>query len=303
MTDPTSPPPAAPSRAAMLPKGLAVVAGDRQGLAVALDWAATEGWRPGRHDAAAFEAVDPAGVLGLRDGGDVVTTLVAARYDASFGFLGLYITEPSRRGEGLGTVLFSAGLAHLTDVTCLGLDGVVERESVYASLGFTRAHLSQRWVTTAACPPVSEGRTVEARRLGAEVLGAYERGANVFPAPREGFLAAWLAAPESDARAVVDPAGAIRGYGVVRRCVTGAKIAPLFADDPVVAETLLDDLLARGAAWGPVSIDVPDPNDVGVELVRARGMVPEFACVRMYAGPDPGMALPRVYGITSFELG
>jgi hypothetical protein len=38
-------------------------------LEVVLDWAAGEGWNPGLHDAAAFAAVDPEGLLlGLVNG-------------------------------------------------------------------------------------------------------------------------------------------------------------------------------------------------------------------------------------------
>jgi hypothetical protein len=41
----------------------------RRDLEVVLDWAAGECWNPGRHDATAFEAVDPDGLLiGLVDG-------------------------------------------------------------------------------------------------------------------------------------------------------------------------------------------------------------------------------------------
>jgi hypothetical protein len=80
-------------------------------------------------------------------------------------------------------------------------------------------------------------------------------------------------------------------------------VAPLFADDPGTAAALLDDLLGLGAGWGAVSIDVPDPNEAGVDLVRARGMRPEFACVRMYSGAEPDIDVTRVFGFTSFELG
>lgn len=283
-----------------------VSAGDRAALDVALAWAADEGWRPGRHDAEAFAAEDPAGLLATRVGGRVVSTLTAVRYGDAFGFVGLFITDPAARGRGYGQAVWAAGMAHVDDLPCVGLDGVVARESLYAALGFRRAHLSQRWATAGGAlgSSVTERpATVDAHALGSAALADYERRVRAFPAPRPAFLSAWLAQPESVARAVVDDAGEVLGYGVVRPCSTGAKIAPLFADDADVATALLDDLLAAGAAWGEVSIDVPDPNEAGLALVRQRGMRPEFACVRMYRGADPDLDLDRVFGVTSFELG
>lgn len=291
--------------------------GDRAALDTALGWAAGEGWRPGRHDATAFAVVDPAGLMSTRVDDRVVSTLTAVRYSDDFGFVGLFITDPAERGRGHGQAVWAAGTEHLAGVTSVGLDGVVERESLYAALGYRRAHLSRRWAMPAEAPSprdgsvadaadpdaATPGRTVDARDLGASALAEYEVRARAFPVRREAFVAAWLELPESHARAVVAADGTVRGYGVVRRCSAGAKIAPLFADDPVTAASLLDTLLDLGSPWGEVSIDVPDPNEAGLALVQARGMRPEFACVRMYAGTAPGLDLRRVFGLTSFELG
>ena len=58
----------------------------------------------------------------------------------------------------------------------------------------------------------------------------------LFPLPaRESFLRAWLANPDAVSLAAV-VGGRLTGYGVVRKCVTGYKIGPLFADDPAVAD-------------------------------------------------------------------
>ena len=54
---------------------------------------------------------------------------------------------------------------------------------------------------------------------------------------------------------------------------------------------------------GPVFLDVPVPNTEGIALARDLGLEPVFETARMYRGPDPGLRLDRVFGITSFELG
>ena len=56
-------------------------------LALALEWAAAEGWNPGLHDAHCFYAADPQGFfVGERDGVPI-GCVSAVRYGSGFGFL------------------------------------------------------------------------------------------------------------------------------------------------------------------------------------------------------------------------
>lgn len=96
--------------------------------------------------------------------------------------------------------------------------------------------------------------------------------------------------------------GALTGWGLLRPCAKGFKIGPLFADDQATGERLLDGLMATVPGQG-VYLDVPDPNASAGLAARARGMTPVFETARMYAGQRPFLALDKVWGITSFELG
>jgi hypothetical protein len=99
------------------------------------------------------------------------------------------------------------------------------------------------------------------------------------------------------------------GYGVIRPAPAFAKIGPLFADTPEIAETLFRTLVAGLAAEADpgapfeVALDVPEPNAAAVALAERYGMKPSFETARMYTGPVRAVDLPTVYGITSFELG
>ena len=93
-------------------------------LALALEWAAAEGWNPGLYDAHCFYAADPQGFfVGERDGVPI-GCVSAVRYGSGFGFLGLYIVKAEHRGQGFGLELWRAALDHLGD-RVIGLDGVV----------------------------------------------------------------------------------------------------------------------------------------------------------------------------------
>jgi hypothetical protein len=108
--------------------------------------------------------------------------------------------------------------------------------------------------------------------------------------------------PDATGLACMD-GGRLAGWGLVRRCRQGHKIGPLNADTPAVAEALYAALCASVPAGEAVFLDVPLPNAAAQALAHAHGLQPVFHTARMYAGPAPTLALGRVFGVTSFELG
>ena len=268
----------------------------RAELDLALDWAAAEGWNPGRHDATAFHVTDPQGFLiGLVDGAPAAVISVVC-YDGSFGFLGLYIAAPAHRGQGHGLRLWEAGLAHL-DGCVVGLDGVVAQQDNYRRSGFVYGWPNYRF--GGRIEPRADPELVDARRVPFGDLLALDRA--MFPAPRPGFLAAWLAMPESRTLAL-HAGGRLVGLGTIRRCREGRKIGPLYAPDAAAAERILRTL-ALEAPEEELFVDVPGPNRAAMRLAESFGMTPRFETARMYRGEAPSLPLERIFGITTLELG
>lgn len=286
----------AASRRATSPMTYAIRTMSRAEVELALDWAAAEGWNPGLHDATPFHVADPTGFLvGLLDG-EPVATISVVRYPGGFGFLGLYIVAPELRGRGFGRALWEAGLARLQGCT-VGLDGVVAQQASYRRSGFARAWPSFRYGGVVAGR--DDPALVDARALPFDAVLALDRAQ--FPAPRPGFLAAWLAMPGSRSLALVED-GAVRGLGTIRRCRQGRKVGPLYAPDRAGAERLLLALAATAPGDG-IFLDVPGPNAAGTALAESLGLAPRFETARMYRGPAPPLPLARTFGITTFELG
>ena len=94
----------------------------------------------------------------------------------------------------------------------------------------------------------------------------------------------------------------LMGYGVIRRCRNGFKLGPLFAENAGVAEQLLLSLTAY-AKGEPVFLDVPEVNAAAVALATKYKMTRVFETARMYKGSAPAVALDKVFGVTTFELG
>jgi ribosomal protein S18 acetylase RimI-like enzyme len=266
----------------------------RAELDVALDWAAAEGWNPGLGDADCFWQADEAGFLGSFQGSRMVASISVVAYDAAFAFLGLYIVAPAFRGQGSGLKLWQAGMARLGK-RIVGLDGVVAQQETYARSGFRLAWRNYRY----------EGRgggseppgLVPLETVPFAELAAYDRG--LFAASRDRFLACWTS--RKPGLAIVEK-GKLRGFGIIRRCRTGWKIGPLFADSAAYAEALFAGLAAQAPAE-PIFLDVPQPNAAAVALAERHGMTPCFETARMYAGTRPELPLSRIFGITTLELG
>ena len=268
----------------------------RSELEVAIGWARDEGWNPGLHDATPFHATDPEGFLvGVLDGRPI-SSISVVRYGETFGFLGFYIVIPEERGRGYGYALWQAGMARLAG-RLVGLDGVPAQQDNYRRSGFELAYRNVRYGGTA--PAGGADGLRDARTVPFEQLLAFD--ARLFPAPRPGFLAAWISLPESRALAAVED-GELRGFGVRRRCGNGHKIGPLYATSRAIAERLFDGL-CEDVAGEPVFLDVPEPNAEAVALAEGRDLAPAFETARMYTGPAPALELTHLYGVTTFELG
>ena len=269
----------------------------RGDLDLALSWAAAEGWNPGLDDAAAFMAADPEGFLVADLDGVPAASLSIVRFGNDAAFLGLYICRPEYRGSGVGFALWQHGIAYLAPRTT-GLDGVPAQQDNYARAGFVMAHRNMRYSGEIA--PTGPDLTLAPDRAHIDAALSLDHAVTGFD--RADFLRNWICGDPSRISRVLIRDGALAGLGVLRACVSGWKVGPLFAIDRAAAETVLDGL-AHHAGGSRISLDVPDPNDDAVAVATDRGLEPEFETARMWRGPAPAQDLSRTFGLTTFELG
>jgi ribosomal protein S18 acetylase RimI-like enzyme len=268
----------------------------REELDLAVKWAASEGWNPGIHDAECFFDVDPAGFFVSELDGKVIATVSAPAYDDSFGFAGFYMVSPEQRGKGYGFELAQKALSYLGDQN-VGIDGVVAQQENYKKIGFKIAHRNIRYQTTGkgeipqGLVPVSDVPFEDILRLDRLC----------FPAPRSGFLRQWITRPGTVALAKMEE-GKLSGFGVLRPCLDGFKIGPLFAQNAPTADLLFRGLAAH-AKGEKLFLDVPETNPQAVELAEKYKMEKVFETARMYNRMEPDLKMEYIFGITSFELG
>lgn len=274
----------------------------RAELDTLVDWAAQEGWNPGLDDATVFWDTDPEGFVAAELDGVLIGGGSIVAYGRGFGFMGFFIVRPEHRSRGLGRRLWlhrrDRLLARLQPQATLGMDGVFTMQAFYARGGFAFSHRDLRFEGRGVATARAAG-LVDVRELPFDVLSRYDT--QHFAAPRERFLKGWIDLPHGTGLAAVTE-GALRGYGVMRRCRQGRKLGPLFADDPATAEALFTSLIAM-APGEAVFLDVPENNPQALALARRHGLKEVFGCARMYHGPPPALPQQRIYGVTTFELG
>ncbi len=268
-------------------------------LSTAICWAAREGWNPGLHDLDPFHGIDPDGYFMGWLGERPVASIACVRYGDSHGFIGFYMVEPTLRRHGLGLALWNAALDHVKGCV-VGLDGVVAQQDNYGRSGFELAWYNVRYRGWGRESVAQDRRVVSISSLPFARLAAYDQAFQ--PVARPVFLQAWVQMPQSHALGWWED-GELRGYGVIRACKEGYKLAPLCADTPAIAEALFDALCARVRKDEPVFMDVPECNLLATRLALSQGMEATFHTARMYRGPAPQLALSRLYGLTTLEVG
>lgn len=274
----------------------------REELDTAVEWAAKEGWNPGLHDADVFWQTDPDGYLALEKDGEMIGSGSIVSYDGNYGFMGFFIVKPEYRGKGLGTKLWfyrrDTLLSRLKPGAAIGMDGVFNMQPFYAKGGFKFSHRDLRMEGVAT--KMNYGDKVSKVEPGDfDLLSQMDK--ECFGFDRTKFLKGWLNLDDSSTFKYVDDSG-LKGFGVIRKCVKGYKIGPLFADSYDVADELFK-ALSSTVVGELVYLDIPEINKDAVKLAAFHSMKECFGCARMYYGAAPDLPYDRIFGVTTFELG
>lgn len=265
-------------------------------LEIAIQWAAQEGWNPGLFDLEAFYNTDPNGFFIAEIDKQPVATISAVIYDDKFAFWGFYIVKPDYRSKGYGLALFKHAMQYLGDRN-IGGDGVVVQLVNYKKFGFDIAYQNLRY------EGIAENRqscdTLDLKSIPYTTINEYDY--KMFLAPRAAFLNRWINMPESCALGMLKNEK-LTGYGVLRKCHSGYKIGPLFADDETIARNILN-ALTNNIVGEKFYLDVPEPNNAAVNIATEYNMKICFETARIYTKEPPKLPLNNIFGVTTFELG
>ncbi|WP_238858017.1 GNAT family N-acetyltransferase [Poritiphilus flavus] len=275
---------------------------NKSGLSALVGWAKEEGWNPGANDFEVFWKTDPDGYYGFYLENELIAGGAVISYDGQFGFMGLFIVRPDFRGQGIGKKLWYLRrdllVGRLKTGAAIGMDGVVDMQPFYEKGGFNIAFRDERYERLGQKMAVSTAISA----IGTEDFETLlDYDLECFGYDRKAFLKNWLLIPYSKAFKF-SVGNLVKGFAVIRKVNTGYKIGPLFADNDEIAEELYKACLSS-ANGQPVYLDIPVVNGGAVDLVKKYKAKYVFECARMYYGKPPEIALDKIYGITTFELG
>ena len=269
-----------------------------------VDWAESEGWNPGTHDAETLWKADQDAFLAMVVDEKLAGGGAIFRHSSSFGFMGLFIMTPEFRGQGLRRQLWVERRDRLRERLgekgVVGLDGVDAMLPFYARGGFEPAYRHCRFSLDVSGRSFEANRKV--RKIDHEIqreLLSFDQGC--FPGERSSYVSAWLQQPEALLLGSFE-GDLLNGYSVLRPCRSGWKVGPLYANGADAARALLQEC-CRLSSHGTVSIDVPENNVEGWKLCESLGMEQVFQCTRMYLGNAPDLHHDRIFGITCLEAG
>ncbi|SFD33123.1 GNAT family N-acetyltransferase [Pseudoalteromonas denitrificans] len=271
-----------------------------------LKWAELEDWNPGLYDYESFYAADNMGfLLGILNN-QPIACISIVKYPDNFSFLGFYIVKPEFRGQGYGFQLWQHAIKQLSKYN-IALDGVIEQQNNYKKSGFKFAYSNIRYqgisktntINTENSPQLLTDLLHYKPNIVNEII-SYDK--DFFPTDRRIFLKAWLNQTKSKVIIQLEK-GKISGYGVIRPCISGYKIGPLFANSPNIGESIYVSLINQVENNKKCYLDIPETNADALTLAKKYNMIKVFETARMYTLNEPEISSSRTFGVTTFELG
>jgi GNAT superfamily N-acetyltransferase len=271
-------------------------------LKILIKWAKNEGWNPGQYDAEVYWATDPNGFYGYFLKKSLIAGGAIVSYNNEFGFMGLFIVKPKFRANGIGRKLWYQRRdilrSRLNHNSSIGMDGVLDMQSFYKKGGFEFLFKDERYEKVGMKFHLNPNIT-NIKDADLHEIMNYDKQCFGFHRPQ--FLNPWIKLPENKNFKYVEK-NQLRGFSIVRKVSTGFKVGPLFADNTKIAEELYKACL-NSVIGEPLYIDIPMINQGAIQIINKYDAKYVFECARMYNGQAPQIAMEKVYGITSFELG
>jgi len=277
------------------------------------NWSRKEGFAPGIGDVGIYRHTDRQGLWVGWLGSKPIGCIAGVRYNAAYGFIGLFLVLPEHRGNGYGIELWKHAINYLDDLPCIGLEAALDRVEDYAGWDFHPSSSTTRWQFVGNGSIGLDGSKVdtkdddlillEDKLIPSEAVQAYD--AMREPSPRPHFLADWLKHPAGKVLALLDQSGTCHGFGRIRPCLLregeGWRIGPLLADSPKLSELLLRKLIDDHP--GVILLDSPGNNQFASSLFQKLGFSILSKTIRMYRGKQPPIPMNQVYGLACLELG
>lgn len=284
---------------------------EKKDLEMVMNWCKEEEWNVGKYDAAAYYTLDPKGHFLFLLDEQPVGAISIVRYSSQLLAIGPFIVKKEYRNKGYGAQIWQHAIELLENNSNASacLYSVPTQISRYASSGFKKDFHIQRWQKSFVKKTSNVEKTTEGLKqinsISIESIIEYDQ--SIFPASRKKLLAKFIQNEHIVGFASTDDNGKITGFGLIRPCIQGYRIGPLYADHIENAQKLFQILLDKANSC-PVFIDAPSYNPYIANFTSFFNLdrVPEADTVAMFRGEVPASLRAnshKNYTICSLEVG
>ncbi|BBB15137.1 GCN5-related N-acetyltransferase [Candidatus Rickettsiella viridis] len=281
-------------------------------LEMVMGWCKEEKWNIGKYDASFYHKLDPKGHFLLLENGQPVGAISIIRYSSQLFTIGPFIVKKEYRNKGYGAEIWQYAMRVLEknpDATAY-LHAVPPQIPRYARSGFKESFHIQRWQKTSTENSVANKDAINEgiknlNTVSSESIIEYDQ--SIFSVSRKKLLTEFMQCQHVAGFASTDDSGKVTGLGIIRPCIEGFRVGPLYADHIENAQKLFRVLLGA-VNNSTVFLDAPSHNPYIESFTQHFNLnrVPEADTVAMFKGDVPPSLLEnkhKNYAICSLEIG
>jgi GNAT superfamily N-acetyltransferase len=287
---------------------------EKKDLEMVMIWCKEEGWNVGKYDAHFYYLLDSTGHFLFLLDNQPVGAISVIQYSSQFLAIGPFIVKKEYRNKGYGTQIWHHAMELLeknSGATSV-LYSVPAQISRYEKSGFKQDYYNQRWQKKLTANIDSDSVEVkEAEGIKYLDSNMLESVINydqiIFSVSREKLLSMMIKSQNVTGFVSTGDKGEITGFGLVRPCIEGYRVGPLYADTIKNAQDLFSFLL-KTVDNSTVFIDAPTSNPYLESFAQYFNLdrVSEADTVAMFKGEVPRSLREnshKNYAIYSLEIG
>ncbi len=274
-------------------------------LETALTWAKEEKWNPGKFDYHSYYAMGKENFLGLHINGEMIGSISIIQYKKSFAFIGLFIVKKEYRGQGYGKKLWDYSIKNIENTSSISLYSVPQQISRYQKNNFFDNVKNSRFQMNKSVE-FDISRSDEIKEIDNFYYNKMiEYDQNLWKSSRNDFFNCALKKPETFAFISFDENKKVNGYGLIRPCIEGYRIGPLYANSIESAKSLTKFLLSKIPKESQVIFDIPNENKLSIIFADYFKLdhYSEADTMLMTKGESYKKGDEYCYGLASLEIG
>ncbi len=277
-------------------------------LNLVVDWCKEEGWNIGLYDFHMYYKLTLRGHLMFLYENEPIGAISIIQHSDDFLTIGPFIVKNGYRGKGYGSQIWQQAIALIEQENyTVSLYSVPAQVDFYQKRGFQTKFKNKRWELFHENQTLIKEEAAPCEDFSSDnLLSVSQYDQSIFSISRQKIFEELLKISAVKGF-VLKNEGLITGFGLIRPCVKGWRVGPLFANTPESAKIIFTKLLSV-VSDEKIIIDVPSANKFAQVFAEYFNLTAVSAddTEAMFTGNEPKQLLEHInenYGVFSLEIG